>query len=280
MKKSISFWSFVNKDVRAAMRLAKAAGYDGIELTLDAGGDITPATTDAELAAIRAYAQELGLALPSVASSLYWAYSFTSDDPAEREKAHEAAVCEIHTAKALGADTVLLVPGSVSVEFVPERPVVAYDVCWERALAALNRLKPVAEENEVAIAVENVWNKFLLSPLEMRAFIDAVDSPFVGAYFDVGNVVYSGYPEQWIRILGKRIKKVHFKDYRRNPGGLNCFVDLLSGDVDWPAVMEAFADIGYDGWVTGEMIPPYTHGSEQIITNTAASMDRIIRKEF
>ena len=280
MKKSISYWSFSGKHVFQAMQTAKDAGFDGIELTLDAEGDVTMQTTAAQLAEIRSAAQELGLALPSVASSLFWAYSFTSDDPNEREQAHQAAVCEIQTAKALGADTVLVVPGSVSVEFVPERPVVAYDVCWERALQEMKRLAPIAEEAGINIGIENVWNRFLLSPLEMRQFLDEIGSERVGAYFDVGNVVYSGYPEQWIRILGKRIKKVHFKDFRRNPGGLNSFVDLLSGDVDWPAVMQAFADIGYDDWVTGEMIPPYTHASDQIIYNTSASIGRILKKEF
>ena len=280
MKKSISYWSFSGKNVFQAMQTAKDAGFDGIELTLDAEGDVTMQTTAAQLAEIRSAAQELGLALPSVASSLFWAYSFTSDDPDEREQAHQAAVCEIQTAKALGADTVLVVPGSVSVEFVPERPVVAYDVCWERALQEMKRLAPIAEEAGINIGIENVWNRFLLSPLEMRQFLDEIGSERVGAYFDVGNVVYSGYPEQWIRILGKRIKKVHFKDFRRNPGGLNSFVDLLSGDVDWPAVMQAFADIGYDDWVTGEMIPPYTHASDQIIYNTSASIGRILAKKF
>ena len=280
MKKSISYWSFSGKNVFQAMQTAKDAGFDGIELTLDAEGDVTMQTTAAQLAEIRSAAQELGLALPSVASSLFWAYSFTSDDPNEREQAHQAAVCEIQTAKALGADTVLVVPGSVSVEFVPERPVVAYDVCWERALQEMKRLAPIAEEAGINIGIENVWNRFLLSPLEMRQFLDEIGSERVGAYFDVGNVVYSGYPEQWIRILGKRIKKVHFKDFRRNPGGLNSFVDILSGDVDWPAVMQAFADIGYDDWVTGEMIPPYTHASDQIIYNTSASIGRILKKEF
>ena len=280
MKKSISYWSFSGKNVFQAMQTAKDAGFDGIELTLDAEGDVTMQTTAAQLAEIRSAAQELGLALPSVASSLFWAYSFTSDDPDEREQAHQAAVCEIQTAKALGADTVLVVPGSVSVEFVPERPVVAYDVCWERALQEMKRLAPIAEDAGINIGIENVWNRFLLSPLEMRQFLDEIGSERVGAYFDVGNVVYSGYPEQWIRILGKRIKKVHFKDFRRNPGGLNSFVDLLSGDVDWPAVMQAFADIGYDDWVTGEMIPPYTHASDQIIYNTSASIGRILKKEF
>ena len=280
MKKSISYWSFSGKNVFQAMQTAKDAGFDGIELTLDAEGDVTMQTTAAQLAEIRSAAQELGLALPSVASSLFWAYSFTSDDPDEREQAHQAAVCEIQTAKALGADTVLVVPGSVSVEFVPERPVVAYDVCWERALQEMKRLAPIAEEAGINIGIENVWNRFLLSPLEMRQFLDEIGSERVGAYFDVGNVVYSGYPEHWIRILGKRIKKVHFKDFRRNPGGLNSFVDILSGDVDWPAVMQAFADIGYDDWVTGEMIPPYTHASDQIIYNTSASIGRILKKEF
>ena len=157
---------------------------------------------------------------------------------------------------------------------------VAYDVAYDRALEALRQLAPIAEEYQIHIGVETVWNKLLLSPLEMRDFIDKVGSDYVGSYFDVGNVVYSGYPEHWIRILGKRIKKVHFKDYRCNPGGLNCFVDLLSGDVNWPEVMKAFADIGYDGWAAGEMIPPYTHAPDQIIYNTSKSMDCILGGKF
>jgi L-ribulose-5-phosphate 3-epimerase len=262
------------------MKLAKDAGFDGIELTLDAAGDLNPDTTDAHLQELKAAAQEIGIALPSVASSLYWTYSFTSDDPAERKKAHDAALTELRFAKALGADTVLVVPGSVGVEFVPDRPIVPYDTAYDRALDEMKKLAPAAEEARVAIGVENVWNKLLLSPLELRDFLDKIGSPYVGSYFDVGNVVYAGYPEHWIRILGKRIKKVHFKDFRRNPGGLNSFVDILSGDVDWPAVMRAFADVGYDGWAAGEMIPAYQHAPDQIIYNTARSMDRILGGKF
>ena len=280
MKKSISYWSFVGRSAVEAMRLAKDAGFEGIELTLDAEGDLTPETTDEQLAALRQAAEEIGIALPSVASSLYWAYSFTSDDPEEREKAHETAVTQLRVAKALGADTILVIPGSVGVEFVPERPVVAYYVVYERALHEMKRLAPIAEQYQVHIGIENVWNKFLLSPLEMRDFIDKIGSDYVGSYFDVGNVVYSGYPEQWIHILGKRIRKVHFKDYRCNPGSLNCFVDLLSGDVNWRAVRQAFADIGYDGWAAGEMIPQYAQGSDQIIYNTCKSMERIMGGEL
>ena len=276
MKKSISFWSFNGKTAAQAMQLAKDAGFDGIELTLDAAGDLTMDTTDEQVLALKQTAERIGIALPSVASSLYWAYSFTSDDAAEREQAHNVAVRQLHIARLLGADTILVVPGSVSVEFVPERPVVAYDVAYDRALAEMKRLAPIAEAEGVSIGVENVWNKLLLSPLEERDFIDKIGSPFVGAYFDVGNVVYAGYPEHWISILGSRIKKVHFKDFRRDPGGLNAFVDLLAGDVDWKAVMQAFADAGYDDWATGEMIPAYAQASDQIIYNTAASMARIL----
>ena len=265
MKKSINIWSFVGKSNREAMKIAKDAGFEGIELALGTTGEITMTSTDEELLGLKAYAEELSIAIPSLSSGLCWTDSLTADDPAERQRAHDMIARQLYCAKMLGAETVLIIPGSVSVEFVPQWPVVAYDLVYERALEAVKKLAPIAEEYGVEIGLENVWNKFLVSPLEMRNFIDAVGSDYVGSYFDVGNVVYSGYPEHWIRILGKRIKKVHFKDYRCNPGGLNGFVDLLSGDVNWPEVMKAFREIGYDGWAAGEMIPQYAQGSDQII---------------
>jgi hexulose-6-phosphate isomerase len=143
----------------------------------------------------------------------------------------------------------------------------------------MKKLAPIAEEYGVHIAIENVWNKFLLSTLEMRAFVDAIGSDYVGVYLDTGNVMFAGYPEQWIKILGKRIKKVHFKEFRTNVGTLDGFVDLLAGDVNWKAVMQAFEKVGYDGWVTGEMIPAYAQHSEQIIYNTSNSMDKIIGRK-
>ena len=280
MKKSINVWSFVGKSNREAMKLAKDAGFEGIELALNAEGDLSMNCPDSDLAGLKAYAEELGIAIPSLSSGLCWGDSLTSDDPGERSRAHDMVCREIYCAKALGAETVLVVPGSVAVEFVPERPVVPYDVAYDRALEEIKKLAPVAEAAGVEIGIENVWNRMLLSPLEMRQFIDSVGSDYVGSYLDTGNIVIEGYPEHWIKILGKRIKKVHFKDYRRNPGGLNCFVDLLAGDVDWRAVMAAFKEIGYDGWVAGEMIPQYAQGSDQIIYNTSASMDRILKGEL
>lgn len=280
MKKSINIWSFIGKTNKEAMKLAKDAGFEGIELALGADGEISMTSTDEELLSIKAYAEELGIKIPSLSSGLCWANSLTANDPAERQRAFDMVVRQLYCAKMIGAETILVIPGSVSVEFVPEWGVVDYDVVWDRALEQMKKLAPIAAEYGVQIGLENVWNKFLLSPLEMRDFIDAVGSEWVGSYFDTGNVVCSGYPEQWIKILGKRIFKVHFKDYRRNPGGLNAFVDLLAGDVDWKAVRAAFEAVGYEGWAAGEMIPQYAQGSDQLIYNTSASMERIMRGEL
>ena len=280
MKKSINIWSFIGKTNKEAMKLAKDAGFEGIELALGTEGEITMTSTDEELLSLKAYAEELGIKIPSLSSGLCWTDSLSSDDPAERQRAFDMVVRQLYCAKMLGAETILVIPGSVSVSFVPEWPTVSYDVVYERALEAMKKLAPIAEEYGVEIGMENVWNKFLLSPIEMRALIDEIGSDYVGAYFDTGNVVFAGYPEQWIKILGKRIFKVHFKDYRRNPGGLNAFVDLLAGDVDWEAVRTAFEAVGYDGWAAGEMIPQYAQGSDQLIYNTSASMERIMRGEL
>ena len=280
MKKSINIWSFVGKTNREAMKLAKEAGFEGIELALGADGEISMTSSDEELLSIKAYAEELGLKLPSLSCGLCWDNSLTSDDPAERQRAFDVIVRQIHCAKVLGCETILIIPGTVSVEFAPHLGIIDYDVAYDRALEAVKKLAPIAEEAGVELALENVWNLFLLSPLEFRDFIDKVGSPNVGIYLDTGNMCITGYPEQWIKILGSRIKKVHFKDYRRNPGGLNAMVDLLAGDVNWPKVMAAFKAVGYDGWAAGEMIPQYTYAADQIIYNTSASMDRILKGEF
>ena len=275
MKKSISFWSFNGKTAAQAMQLAKDAGFDGIELTLDAAGDLTMDTTDEQVLALKQTAERIGIALPSVASSLYWAYSFTSDDAAEREQAHNVAVRQLHIAKLLGADTILVVPGSVSVEFVPERPVVPYDVAYDRALEACKELAKDAEEAGVVIALENVWNKFLLSPLETRDFIDKIGSDYVKVYFDIGNVLVTGYPEHWVKILGERIARVHVKDFRTIVGNINGFVDLLGGDANFPAVMKELRACGYDGYLTAEM-NGFPCATDAVVVRTLDALERIV----
>ncbi|NLC45012.1 MAG: sugar phosphate isomerase/epimerase [Clostridiales bacterium] len=274
MKKGISIWAFTEPSLEKCFAMAKKYGYDGVELALAETGDVNLNSTKEDMEEIKSLAQKYDLELFSVATGLYWSYSLTANDEAVRQKAEDIVRKQVDVASWLGCDTILVIPGMVS-GLSPGGEVVPYDVVYDRALAAIKRLAPYAEERKVVIGLENVWNKFLLSPTEMRDFIDEVNNPYVGAYFDVGNVIINGYPEQWISILGSRIAKVHFKDYRRNVGTLDGFVDILSGDVDYPAVMEALSDIGYDDWATAEVFPQGKY-PESVLAVTSKAVDIIL----
>ena len=278
VKKGINIWSFPPQPLAGSFELAKKAGFEGVEVAIGETGEITLASTEKDLAAVRRAAADNGIALYSLSCGLCWDFWLNADDKTEREKAKDMVRRQLLIAKELGCDTVLVLPGCVT-SVVDASRVCDYAVAYDRSLSALSELKETAEQLQVAIGLENVWNKFLLSPLEMRDFIDKVNSPFVGAYFDVGNALLTGYPEQWIRILGDRIKKVHFKDFRVDVGNLDGFVDLLAGDCNWPAVMQAFSDVGYDGWVSAEMIPNYKYHTEAIIYNTSTAMDYILGRK-
>lgn len=279
MKKGINIWSFPQGTIKENLTLAKDAGFEGVELAINASGELSMASTEKEILEVKKTADDLGLSLYSLSSGLCWDLRLSDDDEKMREKAKDMIKKQLDTAKILGADTVLVVPGVVNVEFSFPEKKVAYDVVYERSLESLNELKKYAEALQVNIGLENVWNKFLLSPMEMRDFIDKIGSAYVGSYLDVGNTLYCSYPEDWVRILGNRIKKVHFKDYRMQAGGLHGFVDLLAGDVDYPEVVKALNEIGYDGWVSAEMIPNYKHHTDAIIYNTSYAMDRILGRK-
>ncbi|CAJ1316575.1 sugar phosphate isomerase/epimerase family protein [Paenibacillus nuruki] len=277
MKKGINIWSFSDQlSIAECAHIAKDAGFAGIELSLNAEGELGLDVTDSQLSAIRETVTSEGLEISGLATGLYWEYAMTSDDPATRQQAIDICRKQLEVAAALEVDTILVIPGGVGVDFIPDYAVIAYDVAYERSLEAISTLSKEAQAVGVQIGIENVWNKFLLSPLEMKTFLEEIHSDYVGSYFDVGNVVYSGYPEHWIAILGQYIKKVHFKDYRREVGGLAGFVDLLAGDVNYPAVVAALRKIGYTNYVTAEMIPAYKYHSNQIIYNTSYSMDAIL----
>lgn len=276
MKKGISIWSFPPMSLKEAFALAKDAGFEGVEVALDETGELSLTTTSEELQAIKQQAADAGIALYSVACGLYWNYWLCSEDVAEQQKAKDILKKQIDVAAELGCQSILVIPGCVNAEFAAPGRVMDYDVVYERSLAAIKEVKSYAEEKKVEIGLENVWNKFLLSPMEMRDFIDKVGSDYVGSYLDIGNTLANGYPEQWVKILGSRIKKVHFKDYRVEAGGLHGFVDLLAGDVNYPAVVDALASVGYDGWVTAEMIPNYKYHTQTIIYNTSKAMDAIL----
>jgi hexulose-6-phosphate isomerase len=278
MKISASYWIFDggldgSLPIKSAMEQASKMGFEGIELGIASQGVLTHNTSQAECEEIVREAEKHGLEISGVASGESWTTSPTANDEDVRLKIIDFTQKALQITHWLGSDAYLFVPGAVEVFFLPDAEVIPYDVCYQRASEAISQLVPVAEKLGVAIAVENVWNKFLLSPLEMREFIDNFNTSQVGVYFDVGNVLLTGYPDQWIRILGSRIKRVHIKDFKLSVGNADGFVDLLEGDVDFEAVKQALSEINYDGYVTAEMIP-FTPGRPE---KTAAAMKKIFK---
>ncbi len=275
MKTSVSFFTFEEKvNIREAMEQSKKAGYDGVEPILSETGELNMKTTEKEIRDMRAMAEDMGLEISSVGAWNLWPNNLVSDDEKIAGYAKDIVKKQLDAAAILGADTILVIPGYVGTPFGPG--IVPYDVAYERSQEAIGQLAKHAESVRVCIGVENVWNKFLLSPLEMRRFVDEINSEYVGVYFDVGNIIYIGYPDQWMRILGSRIRKLHFCDCRYDGCGLSMFVDLFEGDVDFEAVMHAARDIGYDDWATVEFLPNYKRFPYQSIINARYSLDTIL----
>lgn len=240
LKKGIMWGSIgVGQSILEKFQAAKLAGFDGIEPMshLDRNEVLKARDTT-------------GLIIPSVCNAMHWKFLLSDPDPKVREEGVTALKVSLEDAKAYGADTVLLVPGRVS-------DTVSYDDCWKRSVQEIKKAIPLAEQLNVKIAIENVWNNFLLSPMEAASYIDQFQSKSIGFYFDCGNILVYGWPEQWIKILGPRIAKVHIKEFSRKIAdkqgkGAGFGVKLMEGDVNWPAVMKALDDIGYNSWTTIE----------------------------
>jgi hexulose-6-phosphate isomerase len=235
-------------------QIAKAAGFERIECPT------TRSQADAE--SMKAASEKVGLPIHSVMNMDHWKYPFSSPDPAVVEKSLDGARVSIRNAHLWGAETVLLVPGVVNAQ-------TTYHEAYVRSQPAIRKLLPLAQELNVTLALEEVWNKFLLSPLEFAHYIDEFDSPKIRAYFDVGNVVLYGYPQDWIRTLGKRIAKLHIKDFsfRRDPAIHKLVADwvpLGEGDIDWNAIYAALKEIGYHGTATVELEPADAAGLKEI----------------
>jgi L-ribulose-5-phosphate 3-epimerase len=219
----------------ATFQLLKDAGFEGVEL-------ISPSELD--LKEVLAARDKTGLVIHGVSGSRHWRDTLSDPDPAVVARGMAAIRQEFADCKAYGGTTVLVVPAVVNKK-------VGYRDAYKRSQENIRKLIPDAEAHGIKIAIEEVWNKFLLSPVEFARYIDEFDSPWVGAYFDVGNVVEFGYPEEWIRELGKRILKVHIKEYAK----AKRFSYSLGegGEIDWSAVRAALADAGYTGWITAEV---------------------------
>ncbi len=274
----INHWAMPTLGVREAADLARRAGFGAIELNLDEDGEISPRAGDVAAHALRRAVESTGLRIGGLATGLYWRYSPTSDDAATRRKALDIAKAQLSLAAALGAGAILVVPGQVGEPM--GAPLVRYDVAYERAREFVAALMPDAESAGVDVAIENVWSKLLLSPLEMRHFVAGMASDRVGVYVDVGNVLLYGYPEHWIDILGPHVRRVHLKDFRRAIGTLAGFVDIGAGDVDWEAVGLALWRSGYDGPLTAEVFPTLGEQSDlaAYVTRVGQQVTRVVSR--
>ena len=260
MYKAINYWVLGGFDGEkgpyAAIEDAAKWGLNGLEITF---GDCIPADVEKdECDKIKAAAMKAGIGLKTMATGFYWGCSLGSPDETERAAAVEFTKKYLQVAAWLGVNTILVVPGTVDVAWDLSRPVVPYQQVWEQSIKSLKEVLPLAEGLGVDIALENVWNKFLISPMEMKMYVDQFNSNRIGVYFDTGNCMISGYPEHWIEILGKRIKAIHLKNFKRDDAGglLHGFGDnLIDGDLNFTAVKSAIETYIPDVPVTAEMIP-------------------------
>ena len=282
MKKSINLWAFPYPDkmsLRQCMQLAKDAGFDGIELNYDLDSDLSPNSGTKDFHQIRRMAEEIGIEISGVCSFLFWPYPLTSNDPAERAKGMELAGKMTQAAHDLGTENLLVVPGAVHMPWREDHDPTPNDVCDRRAKEAIGKLLPKAEKLKVHLNMENIFfNGFLLSPMEMVDFVDSFSSPYVQVHFDTGNIMEYQFPEHWIPILDKRIKNVHLKEYTKKgtDHSLEAFRPLLDGTTNWPAVLEAFQNVDYQGYLTFEYFHPYQHFPEALVYQTSDSLDRML----
>lgn len=241
--------------------LARRAGFEGIEPnTLN---------TSAEMEEYKAASQKTGIKIHSIMNADHWKYPLSDPDPEVVKKCMDGIRTSMHNAHDLGADVVLLVPGVVT-------PQVRYAQVYERSQARIRELLPLAQQLKVTLAIENVGNRFLLSPLEFVRYVDDFSSPYVKAYFDIGNNVATGYPQDWIQTIGNRLVRVHIK--RFEPGTDHPKfdpADRRTQGIDWAAVRRALDEVGYAGWISAEV----RSGDEAYVTEVSARMGRFFAGE-
>lgn len=269
MKKGINGWSFAADTPWSRIaEQARAAGFDVLEPTLGEQGQLTVTTDEAACRRVADEIRAAGLEIGSVACGLFWQKHFALPNPRRRIEARHLVVSCLDRAAWMGAPVILVVPAVVAHFAKPAEPVAPYAFALQQTYEALRELAPEAESRGVIIAIENVWNHFLLSPVETRELIDRIDSPWVRVYFDVGNVMRFGFPQDWIETLGRRIARVHAKDYQTAIGTVDGFCPLGDGDVDWVAVMAALRRTGYDG--------PLVFEGRGDLADISARLDRVI----
>ncbi len=267
-------WSFPPQlGVEQCFTLAKKLGYQGVEITCDLKGRFHVGASEEDCENTRRLAHKIGIQLTSLASKVAWTISPTSDSSADREKSVELYRRMIQISRWLGVDSILVVPGAVQVTWDKKFKPVRYDTAYERAADFIEKLLPFAEKYQIRICIENAWNHFLTSPLELKDFVDSFDNPSVRIYFDVGNIMRFGLPQHWIEILGNKVHRVHVKDYKLSGNWLAGFCPLLQGDVPFKEVMKALRKLNYDRSLTAEVSPP----TEATLKETSKSLDKILK---
>jgi L-ribulose-5-phosphate 3-epimerase len=285
MKKSINLWAFPypqRLSLKECLQLAKDAGFDGIELNYDLDNDLSPKFGTKEYQAIRQTAADIGIAISGLCSFLYWPYSLTSNNAAQRARGLELAGLMMQAAHDLGTENVLVVPGAVGIPWIKDHDPVPADLCDRRAREAIAKLAPRAEKLGVYLNIENIFfNGYLLSPQDMNAFVDSFHSKHVRVHFDTGNIMLFQFPEHWVPILGERIKNIHLKEFTKKgtDHSLESFRPLLDGTTNWPAVLEALDKIGYRDYLTFEYFHPFPHYPEALIYQTSDALDRILGRK-
>jgi hexulose-6-phosphate isomerase len=258
----------ITKAVLISMLPKEMPYEERFQLAKDAGFPAMEAQTtedDAEAQKIADAAEKVGLRIHSVMNMKHWGHPLSSPDPADVDASVAGMEASLRQAKMYGADAVLLVPAVV-------RDDTTYEQAWERSQKVIReRILPIAEKQEIVVAIEEVWNKFLLTPKDFCQYVDELNHPLIKAYFDVGNVVHYGVPQHWIRALGNRIVKVHLKDYSRQTSFVNLGEAGADG-VNWPEVRKAFDDIGYKGYATVELIG----GDREYLADVAQRVNNLL----
>ncbi|KAF0173509.1 MAG: hexulose-6-phosphate isomerase [Limisphaerales bacterium] len=285
MKKSINLWAFPYPDrmnLRECLQLAKDAGFDGIELNYDLDNDLSPKAGTKEFKTIRQMADQIGIQISGLCSFLFWPYPLTSNDPAKRARGLELAGKIAQAASDLGVENVLVVPGAVHIPWRTDHEPVRNDICEQRAKEAIAQLAKTAAKQKVYLNMENIFfNGFLMTPMEMNAFVDHFGNERVRIHYDTGNIAMFQHAEHWVPVMGQRIQNIHLKEFTKKGTdfSLETFRPLLDGTTNWPALLEELDKINYRGFLTFEYFHPYPHYPEALVWQTSDSLDRILGRK-
>ena len=279
MIKGISYLSFENglsnnEPIESALSQTKMHGFDALELSVSSEGVISTNSSKAECEMMRKRIDDSGVFVDSIATGMSWGVSPTSDDESIRKKSISLHQDALKVASYLDCKALLFVPGVVKSPISPE--IVRYDRALDRLREAINQMLPIAEDLNVDLCMENVWNGFFYSPIELRDFVDSFDSDRLGVYLDIGNLIgYQQHPPHWVELLNSRIKRVQIKDFQENFDwtGSFSFCDIGAGDVPWKETIEALRTIEYKSTIIAEMLP----WDETILSRTSAAMDQLFK---